>query len=251
MKRFTKILFITLACVLIAGLMAGILGTAVASVEDPIKAKPGDEISFEFEVPEVYGIDGYFEFDYKALFSSVSYENGNEDFTGNVTNDRVYLSLDGQDSGTASVLFDLKVADDAAPGQSCTITLHFKAADVNGEMGEDQILQEKVIIIAEESSEEPSSEEPSSEEPSSEEPSSEEPSSEEPSSEEPSSEEPSSEEPSSEEPSSEEPSSQEETSEPIIEPGDHSAVLMWAVLAISAVLVLAVTIIGRRRIAKD
>ena len=241
MKRFAKILFVSLACVLVTGLVVGMLGTAVASVEDPIKARPGDEISFVFRVPEVYGIDGYFEYDNKALFATVSYENGNEDFQGHVTNDRVYLSKDRQESGTATVLFELKVSDSANPGDSCTITLNYKAADLNGDIGDYQVLKEKVLIVEETSSEEPSSEEPSSEEPSSEEPSSEEPSSEEPSSEEPS----------SEEPSSEEPSSQEETSAPSPGPGDGSMILIWSLLGVCAVLVLVFILIGRRKAEKE
>ena len=71
---------------IITALVASLAVTAFAAV--PTAA--GGTATVIFTVSGIYGIDGFFEFSNRALFSGVSYRNLSA-ISGDVSNDKVYL----------------------------------------------------------------------------------------------------------------------------------------------------------------
>lgn len=98
-----------------------------------IEVKAGKSSTVTFSISGIYGIDGYFEFSNRNLFSSVTYRN-NSDLVGNVSDDGVYL----YGFSKTDVKIELKVTIDpkAAPSDSCNIVFHYETSDENGDMSD-------------------------------------------------------------------------------------------------------------------
>ena len=144
MKSLRKIL----AGLLLVTILAVCFATSAFAV---IKTEAGKTETIEFKIDNTYGVNGYFEFSNKPMFTSVeiSHDSTDSTMTGDLSNDRVYIYGKNQTNVTIKIV--VKVADSAKPGDSCTITLTYETADAEGNVTGDtaamEVLSETVEIV--------------------------------------------------------------------------------------------------------
>ena len=138
-----KIFKITTVILMIVAMVSVLSISAFAATE----VRPGKTATVTFSIPDIYGIDGYFEFSDGALFSSVDYRN-NSSMMGNVSGDGVYLY--GFSKTSVKIEVKVTVSAKAAPGNSCSITFHYETSDENGDMSEWKTMTQTVLVKAEE-----------------------------------------------------------------------------------------------------
>ena len=122
MKLFNRIFAFALAAML---LLAMPLSVSAA------EAEAGKSVTVSFSVPAVYGVDGYFEYSNKGLFSGITYRHNNA-LAGDIANDRVFLY--GSSEGDVVIELTVTVKSGASVGDSCQITFTYETSDADGQM---------------------------------------------------------------------------------------------------------------------
>ena len=113
--------------------MALVLIAAMAVTVSAAEAEPGKTVTVSFSAPSVYGIDGYFEYSNKAIFSGMSYHN-NSSLAGDIANDRVFLYGSSESNVVIEIAVTVKAG--AKVGDSCQITFTYETSDADGQMSD-------------------------------------------------------------------------------------------------------------------
>lgn len=104
---------------------------ALAVVTFGAEAEPTKSVTVTFSIPSVYGVDGYFEYSNKALFSGITYRN-NSSLVGDISNDRVMIYGSNETNVILEVVVTIK--SDAKAGDKCDIKLTYETSNVDGDV---------------------------------------------------------------------------------------------------------------------
>ncbi len=118
---------------------------AAAPAVGAVDVEAGKTATVSFSFPNTFSVDGYFDYSNAGLFSGMSFRN-NSSLVGEISNDKLYLY--GSDPVNVSVELDVTVKATANVGDSCTITVHYETADLDGNMSEWKTMEQTVTVKA-------------------------------------------------------------------------------------------------------
>lgn len=137
MKRFSKIIAVLVALLLIASVIpaAFAAGTTV---------EPGKKASVSFTFKKIYGIDGEFSFSNSKMISGDVTYKAKTNMMGSVQNNVAFFYGSAEDTITITATF--KVSASAKDGDKCDVTFKYETSDIDGNMSEWKTAKKTVTV---------------------------------------------------------------------------------------------------------